>query len=212
MAKHGTLAHFLFSSNEPENGLVPSLTLVRLLAQRCKEHYPSAPDQFVSRHLFLQLCWQSIYAYTYWLTKKQSPVMPTHTLVHLHGAYCRGLSFSHASTANKKMQFAALIRFFTQVGQWINTDLALSQKEQGRLLLDTLNNAIQRANSLAIAHTTHITYCHKQLHSLICQGFDLTILFEPLPLRLTCCRYYLAGYDKCQTCPKKDSRNNEPTS
>ena len=212
MAKSVTLAHFLFCETQVQHTCKPSLELLRTLVARCKVHYLNAPKQFISRHLYLQLCWQTIYAYCYWFTTGQSTINPLHLRLNLHGAYCRGFTLINAPLTSKAQQYKALTHYFTQVGEWVNTDYALGHKEQGRLLLDLLSAAFERAHHLALANTTHINHCHTQLHTLICQQFFLNEVLSDSTMRLTCCRYYLAGYNKCQNCPKKDSKKNEPTS
>ncbi|KPZ58319.1 hypothetical protein [Pseudoalteromonas sp. P1-25] len=212
MAKPITLAHFLFSPNEPVAAAYPSLDLVRKLAVFCKAHYPHAPTQFISRHLYLQLCWQTMYAYCYWYTCKHNAHNPMHLQLNISGAYSRGFNLTGAPILSKTDQNNVLIEFINCVGKWINTDYALSNKEQGRLLLDTLNSAFARAHSLNLASAEQITHCHKQLHALLSNHFNLHTPFKLTPKRLTCCRYYLAGYNKCQTCPKKDIKSNEHTS
>lgn len=212
MAKPITLAHFLFCPNEPTAAAHPSLDLVRKLAIHCKAHYPHAPTQFISRHLYLQLCWQTMYAYCYWYTCKHNARSPMHLQLKINGAYSRGFNLTGAPILSKSEQNNALIEFINCVGKWINSEYALSKKEQGRLLLDTLNSAFTRAHSLTLANAEHITYCHKQLYALISNHFNLNTPFNLTAERLTCCRYYLAGYNKCQTCPKKDIKTNEHTS
>ncbi|MCQ8820372.1 hypothetical protein NQT65_09160 [Pseudoalteromonas agarivorans] len=212
MAKPVTLAHFLFCPNEPATAAHPSLHLMRTLAIHCKAHYPHAPGQFISRHLYLQLCWQTIYAYCYWHTSKQNAHNPTQLQLKINGAYSRGFNLSGAPILSKAEQNTALIEFISCVGKWINTDYALGEKEQGRLLIVTLNSAFERAHSLHLASADHTTHCHQQLHNLISNHFNLHTPFKLTPKRLTCCRYFLAGYNKCQTCPKKDIKTNEHTS
>jgi len=212
MAKPNTLSRFLFCPNEPVDAAHPSLDLVLKLAVHCKAHYPHAPTQFISRHLYLQLCWQAIHAYCYWLTCKRNAHHPMQLQLKMSGAYSRGFTLTGAPLLSQAEQNNALIEFVSSVGKWINTKYALGKKEQGRLLIDTLNNAFERAHNLNLASAEHITHCHQQLHNLISNHFNLNTPFKLTPKRLTCCRYYLAGYNKCQTCPKKDIKTNEPTS
>ena len=211
MAKPHTLSHFLFCPNEPVAAAHPSLNLVRKLAIHCKAHYPHGPTQFISRHLYLQLCWQAIYAYCYWLTCKHNAHNPMQLQLKISGAYSRGFSLTGAPLLSRTEQNNALIEFINCVGKWINKDYVLGQKEQGRLLIDTLNSAFERAHSLNLANADHTTHCHQQLHNIISNHFNLKTPFKLTAERLTCCRYYLAGYKKCQTCPKKDIKTNEHT-
>lgn len=212
MAKPNTLSHFLFCPNEPVAAAHPSLNLVYVLASHCKALYPNAPTQFISRHLYLQLCWQAIYAYCYWYTCKHNAHHPMQLQLKMSGAYSRGFTLTGAPLLSKAGQSNALIEFVSCVGKWINIKYALGTKEQGRLLIDTLNSAFERAHSLNLASAEHIIHCHQQLHNLISNHFNLHTPFKLTPKRLTCCRYYLAGYNKCQTCPKKDIKTNEHTS
>ena len=212
MAKPITLAQFLYCHQPVQRTFKPSLLLVRALTVRCKAQYPTAPKQFISRHLYLQLCWQAIYAYCYWFACKQSTADPINMPLAVNGAYCRGFNLNNDVLVSKAEQTKAFTHFISQVGEWVNTDYALGKKEQARLLLDSLSSAIERAHSLALATTLHINNCHRQLHTLICEHFSLDAPFTENPQRLACCRYYLACYSKCQTCPKKDINTNEPTS
>ncbi|MEI8618620.1 heparan-alpha-glucosaminide N-acetyltransferase domain-containing protein [Pseudoalteromonas sp. B193] len=81
--------------------------------------------------------------------------------------------------------------------------LCAGEKEQGRLLIDTLNSAFERAHSLNLASADHTTHCHQQLHNLISNHFNLNTPFKLTADRLTCCRYYLAGYKNAKPALKR---------
>ncbi|XQF91596.1 hypothetical protein ACOBV8_18505 (plasmid) [Pseudoalteromonas espejiana] len=109
MAKPHTLSHFLFCPNEPVAAAHPSLDLVRKLAVHCKAHYPHAPTQFISRHLYLQFCWQAIYAIVIGIRANTTRANPIHLQLKMSGAYSRGFTLAGAPLLSKAEQIMHLL-------------------------------------------------------------------------------------------------------